>query len=259
MMMRSLAVLLAVALLAASPSPSASPLSVAKPTPAASAGDRVAELAGSWTCRNPFGSLSAVAYRAERGGVAATETSTAGAVTATEVFTPIPSGGWTVERTAKYGSFSGYAPAWTSGTWVITESQKHGAEIRYERIDDRTLIRTFRISGHPPLTGEVCARGGAPPDPALCAVPDVPASVVKAMMPDTPLAAQQNHVSATVEVLVSLDAEGRVTGATIQRSGLPVLNDASLAAARGSTYRAALHDCKPVPSTYSFKADFNAQ
>jgi len=250
--LRSLAVLLAVALLAASPPPAAAP---SAPAPAA---DRVAELAGSWTCRNPSGVLSTAAYRAERGGIAATETNTAGAVTATGVFTP-NSSGWSVERTTKYGTFSGYAPAWTTDPWIVTESQKHGAEILYARIDDRTLRRTFRISGRPAYAGEICAKGDAPPDPALCAVADVPAVVVHAMMPDTPVAAQQNHVSATVDVLVSLDAAGHVVSATIEKSGSVLVNDSALAAARGSTYQPALHDCKPAPSTYLFKVEYNAQ
>jgi hypothetical protein len=248
-MLRSLAVLLAIALLDASPAAAA-----ASPMP----GDRVAELAGSWTCRNPAGGLSTIAYRAEHGGIAATETSAAGAVTATDVFTP-NSSGWSVERAATYGRFSGYAPAWTTGPWIVTESQKHGAEIRYERIDDRTLLRTFHISGRPAYAGEVCARGGTPPDPALCAVPDVPAAVVRAMLPDTPVAAQGMHLSASVDVLVSLDAAAHVVSATVERSGAAVLDGSALAAARGSTYVPALHDCKPVPSTYLFRVEYNAQ
>jgi len=79
------------------------------------------------------------------------------------------------------------------------------------------------------------------------------------MMPDTPFLAQQNHVRANVDVLVSLDAAGRVTGAAIEKSGAGVVNDAALAAARGSTYQPALHDCKPVASTYTFRVEFNSQ
>jgi TonB family protein len=251
-MLRSIAIVLAVALLAASRPPGDGR------SPGRAAPDRVAELAGTWTCRDPAGALSTVTYRAERGGVAATETDAAGAVTANDVFTP-SSSGWSVERTAKYGTFSGYASAWTTGPWIVTESQKHGAEIRYERIDDRTLRRTFHISGRAPYAGEVCARGSAPPDPALCAVPDIPALVVRAMFPDTPAAAEGSHLSASVDVLVSLDAAGHVVNATVERSGAAVLDGSALAAARGSTYQPALHDCKPAASTYLFKVDYNAQ
>ena len=66
------------------------------------------------------------------------------------------------------------------------------------------------------------------------------------MEPDTPSLRMQNHIRASVDVLVSLDAAGHVVGATIERSGVAVVNDAALAAARGSTYQPALHDCKPV-------------
>jgi TonB family protein len=250
-MMRSPAALLAIALLAASPQPAASP-------PAAHAGDRVAELIGSWTCRNPFGVLSSIVYRAERGGIVATETSAGGTVTANDFFTPVPSGGWTVERAAKYGSFSGYGLAWTTSPWNIAEPQKHGAEIRYERIDDRTLKRTFHISGRAPYAGEVCAMGDDPPDPALCAVRDVPATVVNAVEPDTPPAAVQRGITGKVDVLVSLDAEGHVTAAAIEQSPSVVLNAGSLVAARLSRYQPALHDCKPVPSEYTFTVEYSA-
>lgn len=249
-MIRSFASLVAaVALLGASPAPAPAALP---------AGDRVAELVGTWTCRNPAGVVSTVVYRAENGRIAATETSSAGSI-ATDLFRPDPSGGWHVDRTTKYGTLTGYGPAWTSGPWVIDENQKHGTQIRYERIDDHTMRRTFSISGRAPYSGEICVQGGAPPDLALCAVPDMPALVLRAAMPDIPLAAQASGISGIVDVLVSLDATGRVVDATIEKSDHPALNAASVAAARNSTYQPALHDCKPVASTYSFRVEFNAQ
>jgi hypothetical protein len=38
-----------------------------------------------------------------------------------------------------------------------------------------------------------------------------------------------------------------------------VLDGSALAAARGSTYVPALHDCKPAASTYLFRVEYNAQ
>ena len=240
--MRALRVLLAIVLLGASPPPEVP------------AGDRVPELVGSWTCRNPAGVLSTVTYRTENGAIVADEKTPGGAVVH-DRFRPEPGGGWHVDRDTGYVRFSGFGPAWTTGAWVINDSQKHGTVIRYERVVDGTLWRTFSIAGRAPYAGEVCAKGDVPPDPALCAVSDVPASVVHAMEAD-PRAAMENDAQGRVDVLVSLDAGGRVVNATIKQSASAVLNAASLRSARESTYRPALHDCKPVPSEYTFTVDF---
>jgi hypothetical protein len=235
-----------VALLAASPN---------KP-PGAPHRDRVRDLVGTWTCRNPAGVISTVEYREQNGGIAADQ-KTPGAADVHERFQRDPGGGWIVERETVNSRYSGYAPAWTAGgPWVVTDYQKHGVEIRYERVGDGTLWRTMSISGRPPLAGDVCAKGDAPPDPALCAVADIPAEVVRAAEADTPFAAQRDHVTGRVDVVVSLDAAGRVVDAAIKESASPVLNEASLAAARRSTYRAPLHDCKPVPGKYTFTVDY---
>lgn len=245
-MMRSLAVLLAVALLAASPN---------NPPGAADAG-RVHELVGTWTCRNPAGVVSTVVYREQNGDVVAEEKTPGASAVVRDRFRKDPGGGWLVERDTGATHFSGYAPAWSANPWVITDSQKHGTEIRYERVGDGTLWRTLSVSGRPPYAGDVCAKGDVPPDPALCAVPDVPAAVLRAVEPDTPVAALQAHVTGRVEVLVSLDAGGHVVNATIAQSPSTLLNAPSLAAARASTYRAALHDCKPAPGQYSFAVQY---
>ena len=246
-MMRVFRVLLAVVLLGASP------------PPAAPGADRVPELVGSWTCRNPAGVLSTVTYRTENGAIVADE-KTPGASTAVhDRFRPDPGGGWHVDRDTAYSRFSGFGPAWTTGPWVITDSQKHGGVIRYERVGDGTLWRTFSISGRPPYAGEVCAKGDVPPDPALCAVSDLPATVLRAVEPDTPVGAMLNRIQGRVDVLVSLDASGRVVNTAIKQSASVLLNNASLASARQSTFRPALHDCKPVPSEYTFTVDYTSR
>jgi hypothetical protein len=246
-MLRPLAVLLAVALLAASPN---------KP-PGAGHGGRVRDLVGTWTCRNPAGVISTVVYSEQAGDIVAEENTPGASAIVHDRFRKDPNGGWLVERDTGFTHFSGYAPAWSTNPWVITDSQKHGTEIRYERVGDGTLWRTLSFAGHPPYAGDVCAKGDVPPDPALCAVPDVPASVLHAMEPETPVAAMQAHITGRVDVLVSLDAAGHVVGASIATSASTLLNEASLAAARNSTYRAALHDCKPVRSEYTFAVDYS--
>jgi len=243
-MVGPLAVLLAVTLLAASPAP------------AAPGSDRVPELVGSWTCRNPAGVISRVEYRADNGEIVADE-KTPGASVAHDRFRPEPAGGWNVDRYTAYGRFSGYGAAWTTGPWIVSDANKHGAQIRYERVGDGTLWRTFIMQGRT-YAGEVCAKGSVPPDPDLCPVRDVPASVLHAMEPDPPVAAMQAHVGGTVDVLVSLDAQGHVVSTAIKQSQAVVLNAASLAAARNSSYSPALHDCKPVPSEVTITVHYVA-
>ena len=244
-MMRAFRVLLAVVLLGASP------------PPALPGTDRVPELVGSWTCRSPAGALSTVTYRTDNGAIVADEKTPGAPGAAHDRFRPDPGGGWHVDRDAAYGRFSGYGPAWTTGPWVITDSNKHGTVIRYERVGEGTLWRTFSIADRPPYAGEVCAKGAAPPDPDLCAVADVPASVVRAMEPDAPVEAMQSGVQGRVDVLVSLDATGRVVNTAIKKSPSVLLNGASLKSARESMFRPALHDCKPVASEYTFTVEFS--
>ena len=242
--MRAFRVLLAFVLLGASP------------PPAVPGGDRVPELAGSWTCRNPAGVLSTVTYRTENGAIVADEKTLGAPGAAHDRFRPDPGGGWHVDHDTAYGRFSGFGPAWTNGPWVIADANKHGLVIRYERVGDGTLWRTFSIAGRL-FAGDVCAKGDVPPDPDLCAVTDLPASVVRAMEADPPIEAMQSGTEGRVDVLVSLDAAGRVVNAAIKKSTTPLFNGSSLKAARESTYRPALHECKPVPSEYTFTVEYS--
>jgi TonB family protein len=92
-----------------------------------------------------------------------------------------------------------------------------------------------------------------------CARPNVPPSVVHAIEPDTPALAQQQGIQGTVQILVSLDTDGKVTSTRIQSSPSAVLNAAALAAARQSTFQPELRDCKPVPSTFVYSVEFSDQ
>jgi TonB family protein len=94
----------------------------------------------------------------------------------------------------------------------------------------------------------------ASPVPAAtgCATPDAPAVVIRAVKPDLPPLGGERHVTGVVRVLVSLDAQGRVTDTRIERSSSQILNQAALDAAKKSTYQPALRDCTPVPSKYLF-------
>jgi TonB family protein len=97
------------------------------------------------------------------------------------------------------------------------------------------------------------------PTPATCARPNVAATTLRAVEPDTPPIAQQQGISGTVQVIVSLDAASHVTGTRIQSSPSAVLNQAALSAARQSTFQTEIRDCKPIAADYIFSVDFTSQ
>lgn len=97
------------------------------------------------------------------------------------------------------------------------------------------------------------------PTPLSCARPNVAATTLRTVAPDTPPMAQQQGISGVVQVVVSLDAQSRVVSTHIQTSPSAVLNQAALAAARGSQFRTEVRDCEPVAADYIFSVDFTAQ
>ena len=97
------------------------------------------------------------------------------------------------------------------------------------------------------------------PTPLSCARPNVAATTLRPVEPDTPALAQQQGISGVVQVVVSLDAQSRVVGTRIQTSPSAVLNQAALAAARGSQFRTEVRNCEPVAADYIFSVDFTAQ
>lgn len=97
------------------------------------------------------------------------------------------------------------------------------------------------------------------PTPLSCARPNVPATTVRAQEPDMPAMAQQQGISGTVNVVVSLSATSQVTGTKIQSSPSVLLNSAAQAAARQSTFQTEIRDCKPIAADYIFSVEFSSQ
>jgi outer membrane biosynthesis protein TonB len=97
------------------------------------------------------------------------------------------------------------------------------------------------------------------PTPLSCARPEVPAVTVRAAEPDTPALAQQQGISGTVQIVVSLDVQSRIVATRVASSPSGLLNAAALAAARGSQFRTGIHNCEPVAADYIFSVEFNAQ
>ena len=97
------------------------------------------------------------------------------------------------------------------------------------------------------------------PTPLSCARPNVPATTLHAMEPDTPAMAQAQGIQGTVQVIVSLDVTSHIVGTRIQSSPSAVLNQAALSAARQSTFQTEIRDCKPIAADYIFSVDFQSQ
>ncbi|MDQ6943481.1 MAG: energy transducer TonB [Candidatus Eremiobacteraeota bacterium] len=121
-----------------------------------------------------------------------------------------------------------------------------------------------------PVAGDVSATPAPPaatpvptpkptPTPLSCARPNVAATTLRALEPETPALAQQQGISGIVQVVVSLDAQSRVVGTRIQSSPSAVLNLAALGAARGSQFRTEVKNCEPVAADYVFSVDFTSQ
>jgi uncharacterized protein len=101
--------------------------------------------------------------------------------------------------------------------------------------------------------------GATDPPPVRCARPNVPAMVLNAVTPDTPPIAQQQGISGTVQVVVSLDPTSRVVGTRIMSSPSAILNQAALAAARASTFQTEIYECRPIAADYIYTVSFNSQ
>ena len=112
-----------------------------------------------------------------------------------------------------------------------------------------------------PVTGPDIGPTG-PPEPTAaptvaCTAPDIAAHALNAITPETPRLAQEEGLTGTAQVKVSIDAAGSVTDVSIYRSsGSSLLDTAALNAAKESTYKADIRNCEAVPGSYLFTVVF---
>lgn len=112
-----------------------------------------------------------------------------------------------------------------------------------------------------PATGLVVllavAATASPSPSSSCARDVVPISAVQ---PDYPDSERRNApADYSVTVRVSVDATGKVTDVQIaDSSGNAAIDASAIRAARESTYESKVVDCKAVPGSYLFHADFRA-
>ena len=95
------------------------------------------------------------------------------------------------------------------------------------------------------------------PGPA-CSEPNAEAKTVNAISPDQTASGFATDTNATAMIKVDLDASGSVIGVSVFAStGSLELDQASMQAARESTYAPETRDCQPVPGSYLFKVEFS--
>jgi hypothetical protein len=233
-------------------------------SPAPAGADHVYALAGTFACRTLQGAVTHV-----------TGTRAGDVITAHEDVVPqagAPSGGadryaldpgtrrWKV--TAGGGSprieMNADADAWTDDTWTVEGGGTGGKRVLTitKLLPDGGYRRIFAVRANnawETFSAARCVPGTEPPAADACIVPNYPAHVLAESVGADLRTVPPGQPSGVVEVVVSLDAQSHVTGTRVQSSPSVYLSSAVMAAARRTTYRTEIRDCKPVPSEYLFR------
>ena len=90
-------------------------------------------------------------------------------------------------------------------------------------------------------------------------MPNAEPRVVSASQPETPALAQQQGISGDVTVVVQLDENSKLVSATVSKTPSAILNNAALSAARQSTFKTRVVNCKPIAESYRFIVEFSSQ
>ena len=141
---------------------------------------------------------------------------------------------------------SGDAPLrFASGTFALAYT-----------VEGDTMHRVA-TDGGTTLDDERCTRLPPDPVPSPCPDPNVRASTLSAAEPNYPAAAVASRASGVVLVIVVLDDRSHVVWTEVARSDNPLFNDEAVRAARLSTYRAQVRNCRVVAGKYLFSVDFS--
>jgi hypothetical protein len=121
-------------------------------------------------------------------------------------------------------------------------------------LEGETLHRVA-TRGTSTVDDERCTREPEAPV-ASCPRPDAPAMTVHAEQPGYPAEAVAKRAQGTVYVRVVLDDRSRVLWTDAYKSPDPALSDSATIAARDSTFRTAIRNCRPIASVYLFTVDY---
>jgi len=144
-----------------------------------------------------------------------------------------------------------------------TQHEPPKPPVSHNTVSTTTIEPPGKIA--PPGPPDIGPPGPGPSGPAgptespapSCTAPDIAAHVVNTATAETPEVAQEQGVTGTTQVEVSIGPDGRITAASIYRSsGDQALDNAALAAARQSTYKADIRDCEAVAGSYLFTVVF---
>jgi hypothetical protein len=161
------------------------------------------------------------------------------------------------------GGFHADASPWTNGTWTVQgEDANHvGGRMTLELLPNGDMRRSFFDENSAAVFAlqsvELCTPGSTPPPPDACIVPKYPARTLEAA-PVNGRFIPRSAYPGLVQIIISLNERSEVVGARVQSSTSDVLNGPALAAARASTFRTAIVNCKPVAADYVFSVIFDA-
>ncbi len=135
--------------------------------------------------------------------------------------------------------------------WALVPKNPRRATILDPQYPDKTLL--------PPQAGDTILT----PKPAKpfyntnCAEPFRSAGVKTVVGPDYPEDAALHGAHGTTQVLLRINPDGSLAEASLfQSSGEIVLDEATLKAARETTYQSAVAYCQPIPGSYLFISTF---
>jgi hypothetical protein len=230
--------------------------------------DRVYDLLGRWTCRTTDDATATHIYVRTPDEITFVDNVTPRRLPAYSVQgrlqTDHVTGGWSVTMPVNgvFG-FHGTARVWDANAWVaegyaLPPAAPVALRERYEWIDADTYRRVFeRVTpAGAPVSGEVCRRGDAPPPADTCIVRELPGGTLQTVAPQITPEIRRAHLSGTVQIIVSIDADSNVSRARVISSPSVLLNEPALDAARATIFRTSVSDCKPVANDFIFSVNF---
>ncbi len=122
------------------------------------------------------------------------------------------------------------------------------------------ILHPTGVSSPPPYASSAVASPAPPPQLSPqrppCANPNVPATATNPVAPTLPAEVQQRGITGSVEVEVDLNADSKITTVSIHKSSDPALNAPALMAARASTFKTQVVNCRPVAASYLYIVEF---
>ncbi|HEX3466253.1 MAG TPA: energy transducer TonB [Candidatus Elarobacter sp.] len=222
------------------------------------------DLGGHWRCtgsgipatERSFFSIGPWVDRTKREIFSSADTTTKEGLPATSFERIAESLDGTVRVQALEGNGTLSAP--TASAWRFTgRSFDDAAPFTLMYAMEGGTLHRLATRGTATVDDERCTREPETPIAPNCAQRNVPATTLHAVEPEYPAEAIAKRARGMVTVRLVLDDRSRVLWADIDKSADPTLNDASVIAARDSTFRTAIVNCRPVAAVYFFGVEWD--